>query len=59
MLVVRNKINSAIQDMPEHPEITELLSGSSNLYLLLLLLLLLKTTFILYLKQFIISIVLK
>jgi hypothetical protein len=55
-LVVRNKINSAIQDMPEHPEITELLSGSSNLYLLLLLL---KSTFILYLKQFIISIVLK
>ena len=27
---MRNKINLAIQDMPEHDEITELLSGSSN-----------------------------
>ncbi|CAF0731185.1 unnamed protein product [Brachionus calyciflorus] len=32
VLPVRNKINQAIQDMPEHPEITSLLSGSSIHY---------------------------
>ncbi len=31
VLIIRNAINAAIQDMPEHPEITELLSGSSKL----------------------------
>ena len=26
--IIREKINNAIQDMPEHPEITKLLSGT-------------------------------
>ena len=30
VLPIRNKINLAIQDMPEHEEITALLSGSSR-----------------------------
>jgi hypothetical protein len=29
---IRNKINLAIQDMPEHDEITSLLSGSGTFY---------------------------
>ena len=30
-LGVREKINNAIQDMPEHPEITQLLAGTCTL----------------------------
>ena len=28
VIEIRQKINSAIQDMPEHPDITQLLAGS-------------------------------
>ena len=29
---IRNKINLAIQDMPEHEEITKLLNGSGQIF---------------------------
>lgn len=33
VLPIREKINGAIQDMPQHPEIAQLLSGACKYYI--------------------------